>query len=200
MAINMIKIRARITIETLVAVTPPLDPTGNHILSFNVDKVRGQNSSFSASLKVRHQAVSGDILGSSIKIEAGRDSPSTIIFNGIVKSATISPCREDPAYVIMNINGTDILSRLEGKKYTRRCRSTRGLWVGIEGVARQGLRSGKLVFVPEEPTIEPWGGDIAKKDNVVRTRGLNKPENIPAAPQGSEGVEPSISVENVEAQ
>lgn len=200
MAINMIKIRARITIGGLEAVTPPLNPTGNHIQSFNVDKVRGQNASFSASLKVKHLEVSGDIIGSSIKIQAGKDNPSNTIFSGIVKSVTISPCREDPAYVLMNINGTDIMSRLDGKKYTRRCRSTRGLWVGIEGVARQGLRSGKLVYVPEEPTIEPWGGDVTRKDNVVRTRGINKPENIPAAPKGSEGVEPTISVENVEAQ
>lgn len=203
MAIEMVKVRARITLEgaqgtNLIAITPSMTDSENFILSFNVDKARGQISTFSASLKVKHQAVGGSIAGSEVKIEAGRDSPQNTIFRGIVRRVNITPCRDDPGYVILNVSGNDILSRLDGKKYTRRCRSSRGLWVGIEGITRKGLRSGKLAYTTKNVTLESWGGDVEKKDNVTRTRGLNKPENIPGAPKTAPREEVSLEVENSE--
>jgi hypothetical protein len=152
MAIQMVKIRAEIGIGSLRAGTPPLGHS-NHILSFNVDKNRGQISTFSASLKVKHGEVSANLVGDSIQISAGENSPSNRIFTGIIRSANITPCRDDPAFVILNVSGNDVLSRLEGKKYTRRCRSTKGTWVAINGVTRPGLRSGKLAYVPLEPGV-----------------------------------------------
>jgi hypothetical protein len=172
MAIQMVKIRAEISVGSLRAGTPSLGHP-NHILSFNVDKSRGQISTFSASLKVQHGEISGNIVGDSIQISSGENSPSNRIFTGIIRSANITPCRDDPLFVILNVSGNDALSRLDGKKYTRRCRSTKGTWVAITQVTRPGLRSGKLAYLPLEPTIEPWGGDVEKKDNVTVTRGIN---------------------------
>jgi len=177
MAIEMVKIRAQVTLGSLTAVTPSGNMTSNNIImSFNVDRQRGQISSFSTSLKVMSKEVTGNILGSEVVIRAGRDSPSNLIFTGICRSANITPCRDDPIFVILNVSGNDILSRLDGKKYTRRCRSTRGTWVSINSVTRPGLRAGKLVYTAIDPTIEPMGGDVEKKNNVTSTRALNAPE------------------------
>lgn len=143
----MIKIRARVTIGSLKVETP-------FIKRFTVNKTRGQVSTFSASLMV---AVSGRIGGfcgiagaSHIKIEAGGAAGSggvvslKTIFSGIVQQATISPVFDDPAYVLLNISGSDILSTLRGKKYSRRSTATESSWVSIDSVVRRGFRSGKF--------------------------------------------------------
>lgn len=193
-SIGMIKVRARITIGTGITAVTPSMAGSNYILSFNVDKARGQISTFSASLKVRlTQATT--IAGATIKIEAGEGSPQHTIFNGIVKKITISPCNDDPNYVIMNISGADVLSKLEGKRYTRRCRSRKGLWVGIEGIARPGLRSSKLAYTPAEKTIQTWGGDVERKNNVVQTRAINMPEKVASPPKGDIEQEVPLAVE-----
>lgn len=135
--INRVKIRARITVGNLIIVTP-------YILSFNVNITRGQISTFSASVKVPYTDVTGNITGDSIVIEAGENTASDTVFSGMVKKATISPVFDDPNFVLINMSGEDILSKLVGKKYTRRCRSTATSWVTIDNVVRKGLRSGKF--------------------------------------------------------
>ena len=174
MAIEIVRVRALIDIGegNLMAGTPPLG-YNNHILSFNVDKSRGQISSFSASLKVRRDEISGGLLDdASVTIFAGTKSSyaRNQIFTGAIKTATISPNRDDPEYVILNISGNDVLAKLNGKKYTRRCRSSKGVWVSIDNVSRTGLRDGKLTYEPTKPSIEVWGGDLNKKDNLTSTR------------------------------
>lgn len=169
----MIKIRAKITVGGLTAGTPSMGYP-NHILSFSVDKQRGRPSTFNASLKVIHEYVTGTIQGSDIVIEAGTSTSMPKIFTGIVKSATMSPCREDPSFVVLNLAGEDVLSKLAGKKFTRRCRSSRGVWFSIEGIARPGLRSGEFQFVPNEPWLDSIGASVAELPNVTKTN------NIPA--------------------
>jgi hypothetical protein len=169
MAIDMVKVRAIIKIGNISAITPYQD-SNYYILSFNVDKARGQISSFSASLKIKSGSLSGRIVGDGIEISAGRGQGVEKIFTGIVRTASISPCREDPGYVILNLSGNDILSRLQGKKYTRRCRSTKGAWFGIEGVARPGLRSGKLTFTAREPNVITTGAALNQQQNLVQAR------------------------------
>lgn len=176
MSIEMVKIRARVELGNVVAVTPSGNmASDNIIMSFNVNRQRGQISTFSASLKIRNDQVTGNIVGNEVVIRAGRDAASNLIFTGICRSINITPCRDDPIFVILNIGGNDILSRLDGKKYTRRCRSTRGTWVAINSVTRPGLRTGKLAYIPIEPTIEAWGGDVERKNNVTQTRPSNAP-------------------------
>lgn len=179
MAINLIKIRARITIGALVAGTPPLG-YANHILSFNVDKSRGKPSSFSASIKVKHEDVSGTITGDNITIEAGTSTSMPLIYTGIVKTVNMSPCREDPGFVILNLSGEDVLSRLQGKKFTRRCRSSRGMWVSIESIVRPGLRSGGFQYMPGEAYLDTIGASVNELPEVTKT------VNIPDAKKTAE--------------
>ena len=136
MSIDMVKIRAEISIGSLKVKTP-------FILSFSVNKQRGQISTFSARLKVSETEVSG-VTGGSVKIKAGRNSASNTIFSGIVKKATVQPCWEDPSYVLLNISGADILSTLEGKKYSRRSTATESSWISIDSVVREGYRGSKF--------------------------------------------------------
>jgi hypothetical protein len=169
----MVKVRAEIVLGSITAVTPYKESDA-YILSFNVDKSRGQPSTFSCSLKVKSGRITSSITGSGISISAGTSTGGVVsidkIFTGIVKTATVSPCREDPGFVILNLSGTDILSKLQGRKYTRRCRSTKGVWIGIESVARPGLRSGKLTYTQRDTTIMTSGGDINRADTLVGTR------------------------------
>jgi hypothetical protein len=200
MAIQMVKIRASVELGSLLAVTPSGNMSSdNIIMSFNVDKSRGQISSFSASLKVKRHAVSGSILGKEVVIRAGENSPTNLIFTGICRSANITPCRDDPIYVILNMGGNDILSRLDGKKYTRRCRSTRGTWVSINSITRPGLRTGKLAYTAKEPTIETSGGDVLKKSNVTSTKALNAP-NVDSKQTGGNQIGVIMQTTFVEAK
>jgi len=179
--IEIVKVRAIINIGegNLMAGTPPL-LYNNQILSFNVDKARGQISSFSASLKVRRDEITGGLLDdASVTIYAGTDQTysSNKIFTGAIKTATVTPNRDDPEYVILNISGNDVLSRLNGKKFTRRCRSSKGVWVSIDS-ARPGLRDGKLTYEPTKPYIGVWGGELYKEDNITSTRPPTTDENV----------------------
>lgn len=137
MSIEMIKIRAIITIGSFSVSTP-------FILSFNVRKTRGQISTFDASLKV--EAGTSIPTGDQVKIFAGTEGNEKLIFSGVVKKATISPCWDDPQYVMMNIGGEDVLGLLTGKKFTRRCKASRSAWVSIDSVVRKGLKSGKFTY------------------------------------------------------
>ena len=140
MSITQVKVRAKITIGNSLEVETPF------ILSFNVNKVRGQISTFDASLKIPGSDITRSISGDHIKIYAGSISTylSNVIFSGIVKVIRITPCWDDPQYVFMNVSGEDILSTLRGKKYTRRSTASTASWISIDGVARKGLRSGKF--------------------------------------------------------
>lgn len=204
MAIQMVKVRAIINIGTgnLVAGTPPLGHA-NHILSFNVDKARGQISSFSASLKVRRDEVTGGLLDdASVAIYAGTVSTysSNKIFTGAIKTATVTPNRDDPEFVILNISGNDVLSKLNGKKYTRRCRSSKGVWVSIDNVSRQGLRDGKLTYEPTEPYLAVWGGELYKEDNITSARVPSTDQNVESVNNDYVEKEVMVEVHPAEAQ
>ncbi len=137
--IEMVKIRARIEIGNNLKVVTPF------IQSFNVRKARGQTSTFDASLKVGHEDIKGSNLNGKVAIYAGSDAVK-LIFTGIIKKAGISPCWDDPGFVFVNISGVDSSSLLQGKKYTRRCRGTKGTWVSIDSVIRAGLSDGKFAY------------------------------------------------------
>jgi len=188
MAIHMVKIRATVDFVGGLSVSTP------YILSFNVNKVRGQISTFSASLKIKHENVSGRIVGESVRIRAGSDGANYSVFSGVIRSANITPCRDDPLFVILNISGVDVLSRLEGKKYTRRCRSTKGVWVSIESVTRPGLKSGKLAYVPAKDNLTTSAIDVNKKDTTTKSMVKSVPSNVPSARDGSptEEVRPEV--------
>lgn len=137
MGIQLVKVRAVISVGNLTVETP-------FIQSFNVQKTRGQISTFTAQLKVDSDQLSGGNVGGLVSISAGANGTINKIYTGILKKSTITPCWDDPGYVIWNISGEDALSLLNGKKYTRRCRATRYSWVAINSVVRKGLRDGKF--------------------------------------------------------
>jgi hypothetical protein len=199
MAIEMVKIRALIEMGNVSAGTPPLG-YDNHILSFNVDKARGQISTFSASIKMKRTDISGGLVNNAeVKIYAGEGSPSNLIFTGVIRTATVSPNRDDPEFVILNISGNDKLSYLTGKKYTRRCRSTKGVWVSIDSVSRAGLKSGKLTYEPDQENIDVWSGDIYNKDDVVTTRPALRPDSYERVKDSKTSQEVSMSVRFLES-
>ncbi len=159
--IQMVKIRAKIDIGAFTCETP-------YILRFNVSRSRTQYSTFDASLKVSNSQISGNLVGDSVIIRAGEGSPSTRIFTGFIKQAQVNPCKDDPSYVILNISGADKFSYLEGKKYTRRCRATKGAFVTIDSVQRQGMKSGKLSYVNQE-SLDLSAGDHYLKEQHIKT-------------------------------
>ena len=189
MSIDMVKVRAKVMVGSLSVVTP-------YILSFNVTKNRGAVSTFSASLKVKDSSLSGSLSGTSIKIAAGSGSASNLIFTGIVKKASLSPCWDDPHYVIVNISGEDILSVLRGKRYTRRCRSSRSSWVNITGVVRKGLKSGKFKVRREESFLV-CSSELEENSKVIRNNVKDADTKISSAPVKDErrpGVPIQISI------
>ena len=137
--------------------------------------------------------MSGGITGTNIEINAGTSSVQNRIFTGIVRNVTISPNRDDPEYVILNVSGNDVLSRLNGKKFTRRCRSSKGVWVSIDNISRQGLRSGKLTYVPSEQNVFINGGDLYQEKALTTARTPSQKSG--AETMGNQYVEEEVVVE-----
>jgi len=148
--LERVRVRATITGGGLSASTP-------YVLSFTVKKTRGQPSTFNCSIKVPH--TSGRISGE-VKIYAGSDGAGNLIMTGIITKATVSPCFDDPSYVIVNMSGYDVLKTLEYKKYTRRQSATKAAWCAITGVSRKHLKSGKFKYMKIAPTLKINDGSI----------------------------------------
>lgn len=168
MSISTIPVRATVSFGGISISTP-------FVLSFSVRKSRGQISTFDASLKVGHDKISGAISGGQASITAGPKGSEKQIFTGIVRNAKMNPCWDDPNYVILTISGNDILSLLQGKKYTRRCRASLGQFCVITS-ARRGLKSGKFTY-DSENVLELDEGD---QERELRSTG--------ATTQGLEGI------------
>jgi hypothetical protein len=160
MAIERIKIRARIIGGGLNAQTP-------YVQSFNVKKTRGQPSTFNCSVKMLAHSV-GAIRGQ-VEIYAGEGRSPGLIFTGVITKATISPCWDDPMYVIINASGTDVMKNLEYKKYTRRQRSTNACWCEITGVTRKHLKSQKFKYLRTADLLKLTDGDMNQKPEVTQT-------------------------------
>lgn len=166
MPIKKVEVRAIVKVCSLKVSTP-------YVQSFSVRKQRGQVSTFDASLKVEYTSfATSSLTGGNVSVSAGVNGSLDLIFTGVVKQAKISPCFDDPKYVILSISGSDKLSLLNGKKYTRRCRSTKAAWVAITGVSRRGLKSEKFAY-QNEPHIEMDGGTLFKENPVTATKGDN---------------------------
>ncbi len=190
MSIEMVKCRANVSIGGVSVSTP-------YVQSFNVRKQRGQVSTFDASLKVNGASIGSSLTGGEVVISAGAGGTLRTIFTGICRQAKVSPCYDDPAYVILSISGADALSLLHGKKYTRRCRSTLAAWVGITGVVREGLRSGKFAY-NHEPTITTDGGIQEKRNHLTGHSGTSMiPENNSMV-TSNEDLSPVILVAQIE--
>lgn len=139
MAIENIPIRATITFEdSAISISTP------YVMSFNVNKSRGQAASFSASIKVNYTIVQS--MKGRIYIEAGPKDAMRRIFTGYIKSAVPSPCWDDPAYFVVNISGVDELFKLENRRFTRRQLTNDTSWAIINDVVSQGTMNAKLKY------------------------------------------------------
>ena len=176
MAIERVKIRAKIVIGNFTVETP-------FILGFNVNRTRGQVSTFDARVKVAKDSIA-DMTGGPIRIYAGSGSANNLIFTGMVRKATLTPCFDDPYFSIINLSGADCLSLLQGKKYTRRCRATETSWATIDGVARRGLKSGKFKY-RKEPVLLLSDSEIKENDQLITGTSASKKTTVGTpAPQG----------------
>lgn len=171
MAITRVKIRAKIEGAGFSVETP-------YIQSFSVRKVRNEVSSFSASIKINRESFADDgSLEGLIIISAGVKDNLKKIFTGIVRKANISPCWNDPTYVILNISGEDILSELRNKKITRRQIKEKGPWALITGIDRKGHRSDKFKYINRSKIDMSESGEvedpnITKKNNESPMKAL----------------------------
>lgn len=156
MSIEQIPIRARIEASGFSVETP-------YILSFNVNKQRGTFSTFSASIKIKGEDV--DKLAGEVVIYAGKKGYLNKIFTGFIKKRKPSPCWDDPSYIIINIEGADVLSKLVSKKFNRRQTVSDTSWAMITNVS-PGLRSGTLKFT-KDPVLLSSAGDVNVNDGSL---------------------------------
>jgi len=186
MGITQVKCRAEVSVGGITARTP-------FVQSFNVRKQRGQVSTFDASLKVPAGSAA-NLAGGDVVIRAGEGSANNLIFTGICRTAKVSPCFDDPHYVILSVSGSDKLSLLQGKKFTRRCRSTKAAWASITGVVRKGLKSGKFAY-NTEANFDITEGKLQKQDPTTGTRPLNAVDGLGIGPPASGENESSVMIQ-----
>ena len=194
MAITMVKCRARVDFGGLSTYTP-------FVQSFNVKKQRGQAGTFDATLKVPSGSFTTANSGP-VRIFAGEGSASKQIFTGYCTMCKISPCHDDPHYVIVSISGSDALSFLQGKKFTRRSRGTEVSWCSITGVIRKGLKSGKFAY-NTEPIIDINDGNMERANNLCGYSSKNIIDGMPkpsTAPGGINDIPVILVVENLNAE
>lgn len=158
MAIEQIPIRASISSGSFSVVTP-------YILNFSVNKQRGTYTTFSASLKVLGEDV--DKLTDQVVIYAGVKGSLNKLFTGFIKKRRTTPCWDDPAYLILNIEGADVLTKLEFKKFNRRQIVSNTSWTLINSVT-PGLKSGTLKFT-KDPVLVATSGNINAADGSTFT-------------------------------
>jgi hypothetical protein len=174
MGIQAIKIYAEISLGGELTITSPDPQTDGIILSFQINKNRMAPTTFSASLKVLHEKITKSPIGN-VTIRAGVNSADKLLFTGFIKAAKLRPCFDDPAYVLMDIQGMDILHILQGKTFTSRSRATKSSWVAIEGVTRQGLKSDKFKPTPQE-TFNMVSTDRRNEDNTTTSAPVPGPK------------------------
>jgi hypothetical protein len=186
MPIEQIKIRAQVVVGSLTVETP-------YILSFNVNKQRGSLSSFSANLKIPRSGYSQSISGGVyLKIYAGIEGNMPLIYTGIIEKVQITPVFDDPSFVNLSISGTDTLKLLAGKKFTRRCRSTKATWVTINSVVKETLKSGKFKYTKQNYFVINDGDFSASP--VTRAAPPPQVANPPLAPNAGEPVKVTLVV------
>ena len=130
---DVVPVRASIVGAGISASTP-------NIVSFYVRVTRGELSTFSFSVKQKSMGSGSGMV--SFMLNGSK------IYTGIITSIKVRPCFEDPSYVIIDGNGTDVRMMLQGKTFTRRSKQNTSSWGLITGVVRKGLKNSKLAYTP----------------------------------------------------
>lgn len=170
------KIRATITVGALEIKTP-------YILSFNVSKKRNSTSTFTASLKVTGSDL-GSLTDGKVVISAGQSGAEKTIFTGYVLASKPSPSWDDPNYVILNISGSDVLYKLQDKKFTRRQTDSESKWASINSLTREAEVGGAFKLI-NRPTVI-MSPNQTPKDQEKQDENANKTkDNIATVPAGN---------------
>ena len=166
MALSTAKIRADITIGSLTVSTP-------YILSFNVSKERNKKSTFTASLKIREDQL-GRLIGDTVTISAGEDTPR-LIFTGYILQSSPSPCWDDPKYIVLNISGADVLYMLENEQFTRLSSYSEDSWAVITGISRKAAKGTQFRLINSAVTMPTDGDNISdwEKNNILKSTPLS---------------------------
>ena len=165
--IKLVPVRATVVVGSLSASTP-------YVVSFNVNRARGQSGTFNATIKVHYSQLANTV-GGDVTINAGPEGSTRRIFTGICRSSNVTPCRDDPSYIMLTVSGDDILSELKNKKITRRCKSSAATWVEITGVVRPGLKSTKLAYQKRTENIKMDPITTRDEDPVTHTTAQSVP-------------------------
>jgi len=128
MAIGYVRVRATIVTSDFTVSTP-------HIMSIDVTRTRGQVGVFSASVKVPKTTTISS--SGSIVIWAGTVGNIRRIFTGYIRKIRIQPAFDDPNFILVRLDGADVLDRLTNTKFTRREAISDKVWAVVTGVQRQ---------------------------------------------------------------
>jgi len=158
MAIEEIPIRAEIWTGGQLLVKTP------YIQNFSVNKNRGSHSTFSATIKIKSidfAKITKDIVIWAGPKEYGTPPVNGVvkIFTGHIKKTTINPSWDDPSYLLVSLQGADILADLDDKGFTRRQTYSINSWAKIDSVVRSGSKSGKFKYI-KEPAIMVSSGEF----------------------------------------
>lgn len=163
-------VRAEISIGDITIETPD-------VISFNVSRKRGQAAAtFSASLKISYTIMSSsvDFLVDKVTIRAGEKGSLKTVFTGYIYQAVINPIRTDASKVMLNISGSDPLSKLEGQIVNRRVKTWRdgdgppGRWGIVNNIVKEhtplAKRFPKKLYTPIDVAVYEL-----KNDHIIRT-------------------------------
>lgn len=175
MAIEEVKVRATITIGGLTVETP-------YVLSFSVTQNRGAPSSMSASLKVKGTSVAS--ANDLVKVWAGTRGNLDRIFTGDLRKMTISPCWDDPSYIILNVEASDVLARLADTKFSRRQHSQDVMFAVITS-ASTSHKSGRFNTI-NEPTKFQGTPEAMSPSPAASNSGMSTQNRAGEGPQRRE--------------
>jgi len=177
-------IREKIRAKVIIHSSPQLVVETPYVLAFNVNKQRGQFvSSFSATIEVPViQLPNSDVLGGQgIEIHAGIEGNLKKIFTGEIKSLKVNPSWDKPEYLNLDLSGSDILNRLEGKRFSRRIPWSSGsVWAKIVKInSTKGRKKVRLldskISLSRSSVIINESPDLASNphDRIVYARDLS---------------------------
>jgi hypothetical protein len=158
-----------------------------YVLNFNVSRARQSPiSTFSASVEISEDDLLYMSVGSSITISAGiyrllrlPSDDSYKIFTGNVESVTVNPHWEKANVYIVNLQGSDALKDLEGKRFSRRqkCLGLGKLAV-ITGIVSKSHHKGwvkkdRVMSKPGNKRFITDSLDLGEVPELIRTRSIN---------------------------
>ncbi len=159
------KVRAEVYLgNVLLAKTP-------FVLSFSVSKARTQLTN-TATVQLELLAGASFPLGEQLKVVAGLRGDLKEIFSGEIVGTRVDPSFGKPSYYKLTLTAQGVLSKLEGKKFSRRLRTDgQGLFAKITSAPGARPTAG---YSPDLTKQSGNGNVISGSPNPVSTGGQGK--------------------------